>query len=67
MRSYWFVHQAPVGRLINAGFELLPTAGKPHYPVRMVPDHEGYAAKLLAVLGRHGTIDTTCPHPASRG
>lgn len=36
MRSYRFVHQAPVGRLLNPGFELLPTADRPHYTVRMV-------------------------------
>jgi hypothetical protein len=52
MRSYRVVHQVPVGRLLNAGFELLPTAGRPHYTVRMVSDDEGDAVKLLAVLGR---------------
>jgi len=52
MRSYRVVHQVPVGRLLNAGLELFPTAGKPHYTVRMVSDDEGEAVKLLAVLGR---------------
>lgn len=52
MRSYRVVHQVAVGRLLNAGFELLPTAGRPHYTVRMVSDDEGDAVKLLAVLGR---------------
>lgn len=51
MRSYRVVHQVPAGRLLNAGFELLPTAGRPHYTVRMVSDDEGDAAKLLALLG----------------
>ncbi len=51
MRSYHVVYQVPVGRLLNTGFELLPTAGRPHYTVRMVSDDEGDAAKLLAVFG----------------
>jgi len=41
MRSYRVVHQVPVGRLLNAGLELFPTAGRPHYTVRMVSDDEG--------------------------
>lgn len=51
MRSYRVVHQVPVGRLRNAGFELMPTAGRPHYTVRMACADEREAAKLLAVLG----------------
>lgn len=51
MRSYRVVHQVPVGRLLNGGFELVPTAGRPHYTVRMDSDDEGEAAKLLALLG----------------
>ena len=34
MRSYRVVHQAPVGKLLSAGFELLPTAGCGEAPCR---------------------------------
>ena len=51
MRSYRVVHRVPAGKLLTAGFELLPTAGRPHYTIRMMSGDEAAAAMLLAVLG----------------
>ncbi len=51
MRSYLVVHRVPAAKLRAAGFELLPTGGRPHYTVRMMCGDEAGAAKLLAVLG----------------
>ena len=51
MCSYRVVHRVPAGKLLAAGFELLPTVGRPHYTVQMMCGDEAEAAKLLAVLG----------------
>jgi hypothetical protein len=51
MCSYRVVHRVPAGKLLAAGFELLPTVGRPHYTIQMMCGDETEAAKLLAVLG----------------
>lgn len=51
LRSYRVVHRVPIGKLLAAGFELLPTGGRPHYTRRMLSRDEATAARLLAVLG----------------
>lgn len=64
MNSYRIVHQVPAGRLLDVGFELLPTAGRPHYTARMASGDEADAAKLLAVL--RPSRDNRC-HPYNAG
>ena len=49
MCSYRVVHRVPAGKLLAAGFELLPTVGRPHYTIQMMCGDETEAAKLLAV------------------
>lgn len=51
MANYRLVHTPTVGRIRNAGFELLPTFGRPHYTVRLGRDDEDELARLLAALG----------------
>lgn len=51
LRSYRVVHRVPAGKLLAAGFELLPTGSRPHYTIRMMSGDEAMAARLLAVLG----------------
>jgi len=51
MATYGLVHTPTVGRMREAGFELLPTFGRPHYTVRLVSDDDEELARLLAALG----------------
>jgi hypothetical protein len=51
MATYTLVHTPTVGRLTEAGFDLLPTFGRPHYTIRLPSDTEGELTRLLAALG----------------
>lgn len=51
MATYGLVHTPTVGRLIEAGFDLLPTFGRPHYTVRFASDADDELARLLTALG----------------
>ena len=54
MATYRMVHTPTVGRLTEAGFELLATFGRPHYTVRLARDDNDEFARLLAALGPIG-------------
>ncbi len=49
--SYRAVHLARAGQLRHAGFELLPTFGRPHFTVRATSDHPDELGRLLGALG----------------
>jgi hypothetical protein len=51
MANYRLVHTPTVGRIHDAGFELLPTFSRPHYTVRLVSDGDDELSRLLAALG----------------
>jgi hypothetical protein len=49
LSMYRVVHLVTVGAVVDSGFTLLPTFGRPH--MTLVPVTPGRAADLLAVLG----------------
>ena len=49
--SYRVVHLPTVGRLIAAGFDLLPSFRRPHFTVRLDDVDEASVARLLDALG----------------
>lgn len=51
MATYGLVHTPTVGRLTEAGFDLLPTFSRPHYTIRFASDAEDELARLLTALG----------------
>lgn len=50
MHSYRIVHLSTIGALLDGGFELLATASRPQFTVRLV-DSTDELAKLLALFG----------------
>ena len=51
MATYRMVHTPTVSRLSEAGFELLPTFGRPHYTIRLATDEKDELSGLLEALG----------------
>lgn len=49
--SYRVVHLPTVGRVIDAGFELLPSFRRPHFTIRLAGDDDPTLARLLEALG----------------
>jgi hypothetical protein len=49
LSTYRVVHLVAAGTVVDSGFTLLPTFGRPH--MTLVPVTPGRAADLLAVLG----------------
>ncbi len=50
-RSYRLVHLVEVGRLRETGYELLPTAARPHFTLRPVAGGTLDPQQLLTILG----------------
>lgn len=51
MVSYPIVHLPTAGALLDAGFELLPSFGRPHYTLRLATVDEPEIERLLDALG----------------
>ena len=51
MHSYRIVHLSTIGVLLDGGFELLATASRPHFTVRLLDCTDEELAKLLALFG----------------
>jgi hypothetical protein len=51
LRSYRSVHLPRVGDLLDAGFELLPTFGRPHYTLRLAGVTDTELSRLVGALG----------------
>lgn len=49
--SYRVVHLPTVRRLVDAGFELLPSFRRPHFTIRLDADDGSTLARLLGALG----------------
>ena len=49
--SYHVVHLPHAGELRIAGFQLLPSFGRPHYTVRLSGDDRAELARLVDALG----------------
>jgi len=49
--SYRVVHLPHAGELRSAGFQLLPSFGRPHYTVRLSGDDRAELARLVDALG----------------
>jgi hypothetical protein len=49
--SYRVVHLPRTGQLRSAGFQLLPSFGRPHYTIRLEDDGQAGLTRLLDVLG----------------
>lgn len=49
--TYSTVHLPRAGELAAAGFELLPTFGRPHITVRLESDEQQHLERLLTALG----------------
>ncbi|MBW3614414.1 MAG: hypothetical protein KY439_03780 [Actinobacteria bacterium] len=49
--SYRVVHLPRVGALTAAGFELLPSFGRPHFTIRLTSDSDEHLKTLLGTLG----------------
>jgi len=51
MATYPVVHVPSAAALLDAGIELLPTFGRPHFTARIGSDDESDLVSLLAALG----------------
>jgi hypothetical protein len=49
--SYRTVHLPTAGRLLEAGFELLPSFARPHFTLRLIIANEAELDRLVAALG----------------
>jgi hypothetical protein len=49
--SYRVVHLPHASQLRSAGFQLLPSFGRPHYTVRLAGDDQAELTRLLDVFG----------------
>ena len=49
--SYRTVHLPRLGRLREAGLELLPSFGRPHFTLRLASDEEPALTRLIDALG----------------
>lgn len=51
LATFGTVHLPRAGELTAAGFELLPTFGRPHFTVRLESDEQQHLERLLSALG----------------
>jgi len=61
--SYRAVHLPTVGELMIAGFELLPTFGRPHFTVQLSSSDKPQLSRLANALG---TVETNPYHGGNR-
>jgi len=67
MRTYRVVHRCAVGDLRLAGFELLATAVRPHFTVKLMSATTEEIARLLATFGLPGDNPSYRPPSAGGG